>query len=198
MNAIQAKFSSARFNRLMFGLGAAILAAGVMALVLTVVGGSADRRSDPKTFGPQAGFNPQLPAHSEPLKNANGRTVRTFWQLDPEVRSTIRTFLATAVARKHLDATPSSNGRTQRRCRSFRTRWPTSTRCSTTSTTRRPRKSWSRSGSQRERKRISARRPSSSGCSRLERAPRHIGSSTTGCRAGRRRFRPANSRDLDL
>ena len=103
MNTIQAKFSSARFNRLMFGLGAAILAAGVMALVLTVVGGSADRRTDPKTFGPEAGFNPQLPAHSEPLKNATGRTVRTFWQLDPEVRSTIKTFLATAVARKHLD-----------------------------------------------------------------------------------------------
>lgn len=87
----------------MFGLGAAILAAGVMALVLTVVGGTADERANPKRFGPEAGFNPQLPAHSEPLKNANGRTVRTFWQLDPQVRSTIRTFIATAVARKHLD-----------------------------------------------------------------------------------------------
>ncbi len=46
---------------------------------------------------------PQLPEHSLPLKNADGKTVRTFFQLDPVVRSTIRTFIATAVARKNLD-----------------------------------------------------------------------------------------------
>ncbi|MEK6275353.1 MAG: hypothetical protein AABM30_08445 [Actinomycetota bacterium] len=97
-NVIQNRFASARFNRLMFTLGAAILAAGVVTLVFTVVGGS-----DKRPSGPEAGFNPQLPVHSEPLKNANGRTIRTFWQLDPEVRTTIRTFIATAVARKNLD-----------------------------------------------------------------------------------------------
>jgi hypothetical protein len=98
MNTIQAAFSSPRFNRLMFGLGAAVLAAGVLVLVSTVMGGS-----DKTSFGPEAGFHPTLPAHSEPLKNADGKTVRTFGQLDPIVRSNIRTFLATAVARKHLE-----------------------------------------------------------------------------------------------
>jgi hypothetical protein len=98
MNAIQTKFSSARFNRLMFVLGGAVLATGIVVLVFTLVGGS-----DQTTFGPEQGFHPTLPAKSTPLKSADGRTVRTFWQLDPTVRSTIRTFIATAVARKHLD-----------------------------------------------------------------------------------------------
>lgn len=102
-NALQARFSSARFNRLMLGFGAAILAAGIITLSVTIIGGTGDMRADRAKFGPEQGFNPQLPAHSEPLKNADGRTVRTFWQLDPEVRSTIRTFIGTAVARKHLD-----------------------------------------------------------------------------------------------
>jgi hypothetical protein len=98
MNTIQAAFSSARFNRLMFWVGGAVLAAGILVLVSTLV-----RNSDSQTIGPEQGFHPTLPAHSTPLKNAGGGTIRTFWQLDPEVRSTIRTFLATAVARKHLE-----------------------------------------------------------------------------------------------
>jgi hypothetical protein len=98
MNTIQAAFSSARFTRLMFGVGAAALAAGVVVLVFTQVGGS-----DRTTFGPEAGFRPTLPERSTQLRNADGKTIRTFWQLDPEYRSTIRTFLATAVARKHLE-----------------------------------------------------------------------------------------------
>jgi hypothetical protein len=99
MNAIQTAFSSARFNRLMFWVGGGILAAGVILLVFTLVGGS-----DKTRFGPDKDFKPALPAQSRPLKNAQGVTVKTFWQLDPQVRSTIRTFIATAVARKHLGA----------------------------------------------------------------------------------------------
>jgi hypothetical protein len=97
MNAIQTAISSARFNRLMLWLGGGVLLAGIVVLVFTFVGGS-----DKTSFGPDAGFKPTLPPHSEPLKNADGRTVRTFWQLDSEVRSTIRTFIGTAVARKNL------------------------------------------------------------------------------------------------
>ena len=98
MNTIQAAFSSARFNRLMFWVGGAILVAGVLVLASTLV-----RNSNSQTIGPEKGFHPVLPEHSTVLKDARGGEITTFEQLDPQVRSTIRTFLATAVARKHID-----------------------------------------------------------------------------------------------
>lgn len=98
MNAIQAAFSSPRMNRLMLGTGAAILAAGAVTFVFAFVGGS-----DNTNTGADPGFRPVLPVHSEPLKNADGRTIRAYRQLDPQVRSTVRTFISTAVARKHLE-----------------------------------------------------------------------------------------------
>src|SRR5712691_8418555 len=98
MNAFQSAISSARFNRLMLWVGAAVLAAGVLVLVLAIA-----RGSDKTSYSPQKGFKPQLPANSKPLANAQGVRIDTFEQLDPQVRSTIRTFLATAVVRRHLD-----------------------------------------------------------------------------------------------
>src|SRR6266542_4467973 len=98
MNVVQTALSSARFNRMLFWLGAAVLGAGVLVLVLKLAGGS-----DHKTFAPDKGFRPTLPAHQIPLTNAQGVRIDKFEQLDPTVRTTVRTFLATAVARKHLD-----------------------------------------------------------------------------------------------
>ena len=97
MNAIQTARQSPRFDQLLLGLGAAVLLTGVLVLLFSIAGGS-----DKTASTPAPGFHPSLPAQSTPLKNANGTTVKTFQQLDPAVRSTIRTFLATAVARKHL------------------------------------------------------------------------------------------------
>ncbi len=97
MNRIQAAFSSPRMNRLMLGVGTAALAAGAVTFAFAFAGGS-----DNTPTGPEAGFRPTLPVRSVPLKTADGRPVRTYGQLDPQVRSTIRTFIATAVARKHL------------------------------------------------------------------------------------------------
>ena len=96
MNWIQAAFSSPRMNRLMLGLGTTILAAGAVTFVFAFVGGS-----DKTSSEPDEGFRPTLPVPTVPLKNADGRTVRTYRQLDPEIRSTIRTFIGSAVARKH-------------------------------------------------------------------------------------------------
>jgi hypothetical protein len=84
-------------NRLLLGLGAVVLAVGVIAFIFSRVGGS-----DNTSAQPAPNFHPTLPARSTPLKNASGVTVKNFEQLDPQVRSTIRTFLATAVARKNL------------------------------------------------------------------------------------------------
>jgi hypothetical protein len=95
MNAIQSTFSSARFNRMILWVGVAVFAAGALALVFAFAGGS-----DPRADNPDKGFHPTLPKSAHPLKNSQGVTIKTFWQLDPAVRQTISTFLVTGVARK--------------------------------------------------------------------------------------------------
>jgi hypothetical protein len=95
MNTIQTALSSARFNRLILWVGVVVFAAGALALVFKFAGGS-----DTTSAKPDKGFHPTLPKAAHPLKNAEGATIKTFWQLDPAVRKTIRTFLVTAVARK--------------------------------------------------------------------------------------------------
>ena len=68
-----------------------------MTLVFKLAGGS-----DNTDVNPSPGFVPTLPAKTVPLKNSQGITVRTFEQLDPQVRSRIRTFLATVVPRRNI------------------------------------------------------------------------------------------------
>jgi hypothetical protein len=95
MNTIQTALSSARFNRLMLWIGVAVFAAGALTLVFKFAGGS-----DTTSAKPDKGFHPQLPKNAHALKNAQGVTIKTFWQLDPAVRSTIRKFLVYGVSRK--------------------------------------------------------------------------------------------------
>src|SRR6059058_547693 len=97
MNSIQTALSSARFNRIMLALGVLVLAAGAMTLVFKLAGGS-----DGTNVNPSPGFVPTLPTKTVPLKNSQGITVRTFEQLDPQVRTTIRTFLDTVVPRRNI------------------------------------------------------------------------------------------------
>jgi len=94
MNAIQTALSSARFNRYLLWSGVLIFAAGALALVFTFAGGT-----DNTSAKPDKGFRATLPNSAHPLRNAQGVTIKTFWQLDPVVRSTIRTFLVTGVSR---------------------------------------------------------------------------------------------------
>jgi hypothetical protein len=96
MNTIQTALSSARFNRLMLWLGVLVFAAGALALVFRFAGGS-----DTTSAKPDKGFHPKFAAATHPLKNAHGVTVKTFWQLDSQVRSTIRTFLVAGVGRQN-------------------------------------------------------------------------------------------------
>jgi hypothetical protein len=44
-----------------------------------------------------------LPAKSAPLKNEQGVTIKTYSQLDDQIRSAISTFIGTAVARQHVE-----------------------------------------------------------------------------------------------
>ena len=143
MNSIQTALSSQRFNRLLLIVGVVVLVVGAAALVIAIAGGS-----DKTSSNPSPGFKAQLPTKSTPLKNASGAEVKTYGQLDSNIRSTVRTFLSTAVARKHLDQswpvvapsfkegyTKNAVGPLETSCRSSRTRSTASTRCSTTSTT---------------------------------------------------------------
>jgi hypothetical protein len=97
MESVAARLSSPRFQRYLLWFGVAVFAVGAAALVFAFVGGS-----DNKSTNPDKGFHPTLPSTSIPLKNADGVTVKTYSQLDPKVRSDIKTFIGTAVARKNL------------------------------------------------------------------------------------------------
>ncbi|HEU5064523.1 MAG TPA: hypothetical protein VFT86_01370 [Gaiellaceae bacterium] len=98
MNAVSTALSSPRFNRILLWASALVLAAGVFVVVAKLAGGS-----DRSARGPDPNFKPALPAKQVQLKNAQGVPIRKYQQLDPATKSTIRTFLGTAVAREHLD-----------------------------------------------------------------------------------------------
>jgi hypothetical protein len=98
MNAVQTALNSPRFNRYLLWFGAAVFAVGALALVFAFAGGS-----DKTSQGPDKGFHPQLPAKSIPLKNSSGVTIKTYGQLDSDVRKAVKTFISTAVARRHVE-----------------------------------------------------------------------------------------------
>lgn len=99
MNAVQTVFNSPRFNRYMLWLGVAVLAAGALTLMVTLVGGS-----DSRSNNPSADFHPTLPAKQTPLTNSSGVRIRTYEQLDPQIHSAVTKFIGTVVARKHIAA----------------------------------------------------------------------------------------------
>ena len=98
MNSVAETFQSPRFQRYLLWFGVAVLAIGATALIVTLVGGTSDA---PKKADP--GFHPTLPAKSVPLKNQQGVLIKTYQQLDPQIRDAVKTFIGTAVAREHVD-----------------------------------------------------------------------------------------------
>jgi hypothetical protein len=98
MNTVQSTLSSPRNQRIIFWLGVLVLAAGVGMLVVKFVGGSGSTST-----APTPGFKPVLPKNAPALTTAAGVPITKYSQLDQEIKSTIRTFIATAVARKNLD-----------------------------------------------------------------------------------------------
>jgi hypothetical protein len=98
MNTVQTAFSSPRFNRYLLWFGVVVLAAGAIALVVAFAGGGSDKTN----VSPTPGFHPKLPTKSSPLKNQQGAPIKTYGQLDSQIRSTISKFIGTAVARQHV------------------------------------------------------------------------------------------------
>ena len=99
MESVATTLQSPRFQRYLLWVGVAVLAVGAAVLTFTLVGGS-DKTAH---VNPDKGFHPTLPDKAIALKNADGVTIKTFSQLNPEIRSAIKTFIGTAVARKHLE-----------------------------------------------------------------------------------------------
>ena len=106
MNSVAERLNSPRFQRYLLWFGVAVLAIGAAALVFVIVGGNsgAPQKADP-------GFHPKLPAKSIPLKNQQGVLIKTYQQLDPQIRDAVKTFQdwstcsrATAVQMKVLTA----------------------------------------------------------------------------------------------
>jgi hypothetical protein len=100
MNSVPAALNSPRLGRILLWVGVVVLAAGVVAVIVTFVGG----KSDKTPVAPSPNFHPSLPDKAVALKNAQGTEIKTYGQLDPAVRSEIRTFIGTVVARKNMDA----------------------------------------------------------------------------------------------
>jgi hypothetical protein len=98
MNSVAETFSSPRFQRYLLWFGVVVLAAGGAALLVVILGGQSGTAAKP-----DKGFHPTLPAKSVPLRNSGGVTVKTYQQLDPQIRDSVKTFIKTVVAREHLD-----------------------------------------------------------------------------------------------
>jgi hypothetical protein len=97
MESVATRLSSPRFQRYLLWFGVAFFAVGAAALVFAFVGSNGGNPTNP-----DKGFQAQLPAKQVALKNADGVTVKTFLQLDPQVRSDIHRFIETAIARKNV------------------------------------------------------------------------------------------------
>ena len=92
MNTFQSTISSPRNQRILFWLGLAALAAGVIVLIVKFAGGS-----DTATkVQPDTGFKPQLPAKTTTL-TSNGAKVTSYDQLPSDVKQAILGFVGPGV-----------------------------------------------------------------------------------------------------
>lgn len=91
MNTSQSTISSPRNQRIMFLVGLAVLIAGVVFLIVKLVGGS-----DSTPTAPAKGFKPTLPPKTTAL-TANGVKVTSYAQLPSEVKQAIVGFVVPGV-----------------------------------------------------------------------------------------------------
>jgi hypothetical protein len=91
MNTSQSTISSPRNQRIMFLVGLAVLIAGVVFLIVKLVGGS-----DSTPTAPDTGFKPTLPPKTTAL-TSNGVKVTSYAQLPSEVKQAIVGFVVPGV-----------------------------------------------------------------------------------------------------
>jgi hypothetical protein len=88
MNTFQSTISSPRNQRIMFWVALAVLAAGVVFLIVKLAGGS-----DSTSVKPAPNFKPVLPAKTTDLTTANGATVKSYEQLPADAKQAIAGFM---------------------------------------------------------------------------------------------------------
>jgi hypothetical protein len=95
MNTVQSALNSPRVNRILFWLGAAVLAAGVVVLIVKLVPGS---NGENTTASPN--FKPQIAKPQPAAKTAAGQPITKYSQIDSQAKLAIRRFILGAVAGK--------------------------------------------------------------------------------------------------
>jgi hypothetical protein len=95
VSSVTDTFGSPKFQRYLLWVGLAVLVAGAMVLVVVILSGTTDSTTKAVTA-------PTTPTEGGPLRNSEGVPVKTYTQLDPQIRATVATFISTAVARQHV------------------------------------------------------------------------------------------------
>jgi hypothetical protein len=95
MNTVQSALNSPRVNRILFWLGAAVLAAGVVVLIVKLVPGS-----NGESTAASPSFKPQIAKPQAAAKTAAGQPITKYSQIDSQAKLAIRRFILGAVAGK--------------------------------------------------------------------------------------------------
>lgn len=88
MNTFQSTISSRRNQRIIFWVALAVLAAGIVFLIVKLAGGS-----DSTPVQPSQGFKPSLPAKTTELTTPAGVVVKSYVQLPTEAKQAIVGFM---------------------------------------------------------------------------------------------------------
>ncbi len=100
MNAVQSALSSPRFSRILFWLGAAVLAAGLAVLIVKLASRGSSHPAVVKT--PPSAHLPGQSAKDQQLLAQS--TIKSYAKVDPLAKQSLRTFIMSALARKNLGA----------------------------------------------------------------------------------------------
>jgi hypothetical protein len=96
MTSFAETLNSPKFQRYLLWFGVLVLVVGASALAVAILSGGGSSAA-------QGTNSPQPTGASAPLRDSSGAVIKTYQQLDPAIRRTVTTFIATAVARRHLD-----------------------------------------------------------------------------------------------
>jgi hypothetical protein len=93
VNSFQTALNSPRFNRALLLLGAAVLVAGIVVVIIKLVPGTSGENT-----APSPGFKAQVQKKQPVAKTAAGTPITRYSQVSPEAKLAMRKFILDAVA----------------------------------------------------------------------------------------------------